>query len=238
MTTSARRWILTGHAWPRCATSTFHRNRENWMSIKWLLLFRLGRPRSKRDRDFHRFSVTLDRERQRRRPPSSTPRSATRVLMSWTGLPSIAVIKSPRTIPPSNVCCVGWMPAASAAPPDVTSATRTPSSLIILRSRRMLFGHREQGQTERRRLRGAGPDQLRHDRVDGVDRYGKSNSRKLTGGLRMAVVTPINPSGAIQQRPARIARIDRRVDLNHVLDRFSPSRLDLPPQAADDAGRQ
>ena len=45
-------------------------------------------------------------------------------------------------------------------------------------------------------------------------------------------------AGGVDQRPAGVARVDRRVGLDDVLDREAVGRRDLPLQRGDDAGRQ
>jgi len=51
------------------------------------------------------------------------------------------------------------------------------------------------------------------------------------------VVMPITASGAVEQRAARVARVQRRVRLDHAPEGRVGNALDLPAQTADDAGR-
>ena len=56
--------------------------------------------------------------------------------------------------------------------------------------------------------------------------------------LKIAVVTPINRPALSKQRPARVARVDGCVHLDHVLEGCPALRPDFPPQPANDSRRQ
>src|SRR5690606_14977566 len=79
-------------------------------------------------------------------------------------------------------------------------------------------------------------NELRHDAIDGVDRDGKTDAGVGAGGAVNGGVDPDEPAGAVEERPAAVARIDGRVGLDDALDGPLGDALDLAPQAADDAG--
>ena len=81
-------------------------------------------------------------------------------------------------------------------------------------------------------------DQLRHDAGDVGHRNGKAHAGALAGGAGDGRVHADQPAVAVQQRPARVARIDRRVDLNDRLDRAVIAGRQRAVQAGNDAGRQ
>src|SRR5262249_47498713 len=81
-------------------------------------------------------------------------------------------------------------------------------------------------------------DELRHHAVDLIHRDGEADPGVGPGRAEDRRVDTDQPAGAVQQRTARVARVDGRVRLDHVLHGPPRDRFDLPPQRADDAGRQ
>src|SRR5206468_8097163 len=79
-------------------------------------------------------------------------------------------------------------------------------------------------------------DQLRHDAIDGIDRDGETDARVGAGRAVYSGVDADQQAGAIQQRPAGIPRIDRRIGLDHAANRPPRDGLDLAAKSADDAG--
>src|SRR5690606_31038075 len=61
-------------------------------------------------------------------------------------------------------------------------------------------------------------DELRDDAIDRVDRYREADTRVRTRRAVDGGVDADQPTGAVEQRSARIAWIDRRVRLDQVLD--------------------
>src|SRR5262249_49863405 len=62
-------------------------------------------------------------------------------------------------------------------------------------------------------------DQLRHDTVDGIHGYGKSDSRKGSARTDDLRVDPNQSASTIKQRSAGIAWVNGRIGLNHTFDR-------------------
>ena len=74
--------------------------------------------------------------------------------------------------------------------------------------------------------------------VDSVDGDGEADTGAGAAGGIDRGVDADEPARAIEQRPARITGIDRRVGLNHALNRSARHRFDLAVKRADDPGRQ
>ena len=96
----------------------------------------------------------------------------------------------------------------------------------------------EEFHTEDRAGHFAAEDKLSDDAVDFVHRNGEADAGGAAGGAVDGGVHADEPAGAVQQRAAGIAGVDRGVGLDDVLDRHLGDRLDLPAQGADDAGGQ
>src|SRR6516162_5449093 len=81
-------------------------------------------------------------------------------------------------------------------------------------------------------------DQLRHEPVDLVHGNGEADTSRRAGRTDDRRVDADEPAGAVEQRAARVSRVDRSTGLDDAADRPAARRLDLPIQGADDAGRQ
>src|SRR5262245_41262837 len=81
-------------------------------------------------------------------------------------------------------------------------------------------------------------DQLRHDPVHHVDRDRKADPGIRARRRKDCRVDTDQPSRGIEQRPARVAGIDRGVGLNDVGDLPPAAGGQSPFQRADDAGRE
>ena len=71
-------------------------------------------------------------------------------------------------------------------------------------------------------------------RVHGVDRHREAEPLAAGDDRR---VDADDGAGARHERPARVAGIERRVGLNHVLDQPAGPRAQRAAERADDAGR-
>src|ERR671930_577817 len=77
------------------------------------------------------------------------------------------------------------------------------------------------------------PDGLAH----GVRRHGEADADVALGGARGGDlrVDADHAPGLVEQRPARVAGVDRGVGLDDLVDREAVGRLDLAPDAGHDA---
>src|SRR5207247_8391410 len=80
-------------------------------------------------------------------------------------------------------------------------------------------------------------DELRRDRLDGVDRHREADADVAAGLALDLRVDADHPALRVEERPARVALVDGRVGLDHVVDRVRVRRLDHALEGADDPGR-
>ena len=80
-------------------------------------------------------------------------------------------------------------------------------------------------------------DQFRNDSIHRIDGNGKADSGRRPRGAVNRGVDADQSAGAIEQRSARVSRIDRRIGLNHALNRPARDRFDLAIERADDTRR-
>src|SRR5207248_10256889 len=78
----------------------------------------------------------------------------------------------------------------------------------------------------------------RHDAADVVDGDGEADAGRRARGADDGRVDADEPAAAIQERSARVARIDGRVGLDHAFQLAAVVAFDLPAQGADDAARE
>ena len=78
-------------------------------------------------------------------------------------------------------------------------------------------------------------DELGDHPVDRVRRDGEADAGVGAGGADDGRVDADQPAAAVEQRPSRVARVDRRVGLDGVADRLPGLGLDLAPEGADHA---
>ena len=82
-------------------------------------------------------------------------------------------------------------------------------------------------------------DQFRHHAAHRVRRHGKANARAGPAGANDLRIDADHAALQVEQRPARVTRVDRRVGLDRLTDEPVFLRaLDNPPQGADHAHRQ
>src|SRR5258707_8382102 len=96
---------------------------------------------------------------------------------------------------------------------------------------------RQRGQAEVGSANGAALLELGDLGLGGVDRHGEADThaaRARAAGLDLGVDAD-HLAGGVQQRTARVARVDRRIGLQHVVDREAVGGRDLPLQRRDHA---
>ena len=81
-------------------------------------------------------------------------------------------------------------------------------------------------------------DQLRDDAIDGIHGNGKPDPRVGSGRAVDGRVDSDQSTGAVEQRAARVARVNRRVRLNHALDLATVASANFALEPTDDTGRQ
>src|SRR6266850_3343558 len=102
------------------------------------------------------------------------------------------------------------------------------------------FGHRigNERDPEPRTEEFAVLDQLWNDAVDRVDRHGKSDSGEGPARAYNLRIHADQSTGAIEQWPTGVSRIDGGISLNNPFNRPVRQGLDRPPQSTHHAGRQ
>ena len=93
----------------------------------------------------------------------------------------------------------------------------------------------EQADAQARAFNFARPNQLRHGPLDRIHRDGEANPHGNTRRTFDRRRHTDQTAGTVQQGTAGVARIDRRIGLNHPLNWAAGHGFDLSPQAADDA---
>ena len=99
---------------------------------------------------------------------------------------------------------------------------------------------RQRGQAEVGAAHGAAFLELGDLRLGGVDRHREADAHAAVAaasGLDLGV-DPDHLPGGVEQRTARVAGVDRRIGLQHVVDREAVGRRYLALQRGDDAGRE
>ncbi len=160
-----------------------------------------------------------------------------------TGLPSTETMMSPPTATwPFSVVVLTvppWMPALSAAR-ALLHALHERAALDRQVQRRQRAVDRQRGQAEVGAADGAALLELGDLGLGGVDRDREADAdaaAAAAAGLDLGVDAD-HPAGRVEQRAARVARVDRRVGLQDVVDREAVGRRDLALQRGDHAGRQ
>ena len=115
----------------------------------------------------------------------------------------------------------GSSPASSAGEPGVTPSTTAPSI-----PRRRAIASRRGSLLHPQRRRRVVPlrDQLRHHPVHRVDRHREADPGARARRAEDRRVHPDQPPRAVEERAARVARVDRRVGLDQPADRPRPPR--------------
>mmetsp|Transcript_21570 Transcript_21570/g.44074 ORF Transcript_21570/g.44074 Transcript_21570/m.44074 type:complete len:223 (+) Transcript_21570:106-774(+) len=98
----------------------------------------------------------------------------------------------------------------------------------------------EERDTKRRPCILAVSEDLAYDARDGVDGDGEADTHVGTdaAGRIDHRVDSDQPAGGVEERPARVARVDGGVGLDAVLDRPATRAMDGAPEGGDDALRQ